>query len=153
MDITREFLDRFNDNALYRTLGIMVEQVSDGRAGARLTPQSPICWPFPDQPHGGVLFTLMDTTMAWAVLSIVEPGKNCTTIDLSIQYTAPAKGSVFTCRTRIEHTTRRMAFVRGEVLDVKDRVVALGQGTFRIINSDPFEDLLPPPGHPHENFA
>ncbi|MEW5724289.1 MAG: PaaI family thioesterase [Thermodesulfobacteriota bacterium] len=138
MEIGRDFLDRFNGNDLYRTLGIRIEEAAGGRALSRLEPEPAVCWPFPTQPHGGVLFTQMDTTMAWAVLTRLEPGRNCTTVDLNIQYTAPAKGTCFLCAAQVAHTTGRLAFVRAETTDAEGRLLAVGQGTFRITNTDPF---------------
>jgi uncharacterized protein (TIGR00369 family) len=138
MDISSDFIAQINDNALYNTFGIKVHRVADGQAESKLDANPAVCWPFPSQPHGGVLFTLMDTTMAWALLGLLEPGKNCTTIDLTIQYTAPAKDGPFLCRTKVSHITTRMGFIRGEIEDAGGRTVALGQGTFRIIGMDPF---------------
>lgn len=136
MNITQDFLDRFNDNALYQTLGIRVEEVAEGKARSRLQPDPRVCWPFPDQPHGGVLFTLMDTTMAWAVLTELEPGYNCTTVNLDINYTLPARGKLFTCSAWTTHRTRLLAFVRAEVHDPEGQLLAMGQATFRIIKTD-----------------
>ncbi|MCP4664889.1 MAG: PaaI family thioesterase, partial [Deltaproteobacteria bacterium] len=108
----------------------------DGAARSRLAPDPKVCWPFPGQPHGGVLFTFMDTTMAWAVFSEVIPDYNCATISLDIQYTLPAKGKRFTCSARVIHRTGRTSFARADIRDEEDRLLALGQGTFRIIESD-----------------
>lgn len=133
MKIPQDILDTINQNSLYTAMGITVEEAADGAARSRLEPDPRICWPFPGQPHGGILFTLMDTTMAWAVLSRLDPGHNCSTIHLDIQYMAPARDGVFTCSTWTTHRTGRMSFVRGEIRDTKDRLLAMGQGTFRIL--------------------
>jgi len=78
----------------------------------------------------------MDTTMAWAIMSRLDPGFSCTTIDLHIQYLAPAKESPFTCVAETTHQTRHLAFVRAEIRDAYNRPIASGQGTFRIIKMD-----------------
>ncbi|MBI5582874.1 MAG: PaaI family thioesterase [Deltaproteobacteria bacterium] len=136
MDITPDRIEQFNRNLLYKTVGIELEWVGNGRAESRLSPPPQVCWPFPDQPHGGMLFTIMDTTMAWAVQSRLETGASCTTIDLTIQYLAPAKEGPFTCRAETTHQTRHLAFVRADILDARNRPLASGQGTFRIIKFD-----------------
>ena len=133
MDLTAEVLDRFNGNQLYHAVGIRVLEAAGGRASTRLIPAPELCWPFEGQPHGGILFTQMDTTAAWAVLSVADPGRNCTTIHLDIQYTAPARKGPFLCRARVNHRTSRICFVQAETADNTGQVVALGQGTFRII--------------------
>ncbi|MFH1487685.1 MAG: PaaI family thioesterase [Pseudomonadota bacterium] len=136
MEFTQEILDQLNDNSLYNTMGIRVEEAGKGIARARLEVNPKLCWPFPGQPHGGILFTLMDSTMAWAVFSELEPGLNCATINLDIQYTYPAKGGLFTCSAQVSHRTGRISFVRAEITDREDHLLAMGQAVFRAIKVD-----------------
>jgi uncharacterized protein (TIGR00369 family) len=133
MEFTEKFISYINNNSLYITIGIRIEKAVDGEARSSLDPNPNLCWPFPGQPHGGVLFTLMDATMAVAVFSNLESGNSCATIHADIQYTLPAKGDHFTCVARITHETGRLTFVRGEIHDVENQLVALGQAAFRII--------------------
>ena len=133
MNLSQELLDQFNLNSLYTTVGIRLNKADGGSAESVLSPNPRVCWPFPGQPHGGILFTVMDTTMAWAIQSRLDAGFSCTTIDLHIQYLAPAQEGPFTCRAETTHQTGRLAFVRSDIRDAQDRPVAAGQGTFRII--------------------
>ena len=136
MEITTAILDKMNANSLYRTLGIQIESASNGKARSRLQPEPDVCWPFPQQPHGGVLFALMDTTMAWAVWSQLDPGFNCTTINIDIHYLKPAQGEKFWCSAWSTHKTGRSSFVRADIYNSKDELLTMGQGTFRIISVD-----------------
>lgn len=136
MEITKTILDQMNANSLYHSFGIEIEAAVGGRAKSRLEPNPDLCWPFPEQPHGGVLFTLMDTTMAWAVWSQLDAGENCTTVNIDIHYILPAKGGLFTCSAWSTHKTGRTSFVRADIKDCKDRLVAMGQATFRVIPVD-----------------
>jgi uncharacterized protein (TIGR00369 family) len=136
MEITQHMLDRMNDNTLYHTFGIRILEAADGEASSRLEPDQKVCWPFQGQPHGGILFTLMDTTMAWAIVSQLDQGYNCTTISMAIQYVLPARGESFGCRAWVVQRTGRMSFMRAEIHDQKDQLVAMGQATFRIIKAD-----------------
>ena len=139
MGISQATLDKLNHNPLYDLIGIHVEEVTGGKARSRLTPKPEVCWPFPNQPHGGILFTLMDTTMAWAVLSLLKPDHNCLTIQLDIQYIAPAQGDYFICAAEVKEQTRSMSFVSAEIRDAEDRLLAVGQAAFRVIKADPFQ--------------
>lgn len=136
MEITPEILEKMNANSLYEAFGIQIESAGGGKAQSRLIPQPPLCWPFPEQPHGGVLFTLLDTTMAWAVWSQLEPGFNCTTVNIDIHYTKPARGQVFVCNAWSAHKTKRSSFVRSDIHNSNGELVAMGQGSFRIIPVD-----------------
>ncbi|MGD8470997.1 MAG: PaaI family thioesterase [Desulfobacteraceae bacterium] len=136
MKFTTDILDQMNANSLYRTVGIQVEAAGDGKARSRLNPKPAICWPFDEQPHGGMLFTLMDTTMAWAVWSQLDPGFNCATINIDIHYTKPAKSDLFVCSAWSTHKTGKSCFVRADIHDSNEDLVSMGQGTFRIIALD-----------------
>jgi len=135
MEFSIADIEKINDNTLYKTVGIRVENAGDGSALSRLRPNKDLCWPFEGQPHGGVLFTLMDTTMAWAVLTGVDEGYNCATINLDIQYTRRAIGESFSCLSRIIQRGGRIVYVRADIFDSEERLVAIGQGSFRIVKA------------------
>ena len=63
MELSSQEMERLNNNPLYQTIGILVDEAKEGKAHSHLRPNPAICWPFDGQPHGGILFTLMDTTM------------------------------------------------------------------------------------------
>ena len=133
MKYSPDALARLNDNPLYRTIGIRIDACADGVAHSTMTPHPEVCWPTP-QPHGGILFTLMDTSMAFAALSTADEDSGCATVDCSIQYVAPAKQGPFTCRVATTRKTGRTVFVRAEIVDAMDEAVAFAQATFRIFN-------------------
>lgn len=137
MKYSPETIAQFNANPLYRAIGIRLDEVADGCARATLTPTTQVCWPSPDQPHGGILFTTMDTTMAFAALSTAARDSGCATVDCNIQYPAPALHGPFVCRAATTHRTGRTVFVRCEIVDALGAPVALGQATFRIIAAKP----------------
>jgi uncharacterized protein (TIGR00369 family) len=135
MEFSPKEMDGLNNNSLYQTIGIVVEEANDGKARSKLRPIPAFCWPFEGQPHGGVLFILMDTTMAWAVLTKIERGYNCATINLDIQYTKQARGDIFACQAWIAHQATRIVYVRADILDTEGQLVATGQGTFKVIKA------------------
>lgn len=136
MEISQEYIDTLNDNPLYNAIGIRIEKAGDGKAESRLIPARDVCWPFPGQPHGGVLFTVMDTTMAWAVLTRIDDGYNCTTINLDIEYTSPARGAYFLCKSWVLHKTGRICFVRSDIMDSDGGLVCFGHASFRVVKFD-----------------
>ena len=123
---------RYNDNPLYRTIGIRLEELADGVARSTLSPTPEVCWPTPGQPHGGILFTVLDTTMAFAAMSNGDEDTGCATVDCNIQYPAPARHAPFTCHATTTTRTGRTVFVRSELVDSKGALVAIGQATFRL---------------------
>ena len=136
MEITSADMEQFNKNPLYLALGIRVLEAKGGAARSQLEPTEEVCWPFAGQPHGGIIYTLVDTTMAWAILTRLEQGYNCATIHMDIQYTSPAKGQRFTCASKTVFQTGRLHFMQAEVRDADERLVAMAQGTFRVIKAE-----------------
>jgi uncharacterized protein (TIGR00369 family) len=125
-------LARLNTNPLYQAVGIRLVSLSQGVARSELRPQAAMCWPTSGRPHGGILFTLLDTTMAFAALSNGPAGASCATVDCSVQYTAPADHGPFSCEATTRSKSARTAFIRAEITDQQGVVVALAQGTFRL---------------------
>ncbi len=130
MEIGKQFLDQVNENPLYTLLGIRIDTVENGTVRSSLKAAPGTCWPVDGQPHGGVLFTLMDTTMAWA--AIVQPEvMDVTTVHLDIQYLRAARNGPWSCEARAVHRTSRTCFLRAEIRDSTGEPVAMGQGTYR----------------------
>ena len=132
MRYTDDDIAGFNDSPLYRTLGISLLSCSAGTARSVLRPTPEVCWPTPGQPHGGILFTILDTSMAFAAISSAEQAVGCATVDCSVQYPAPARDAPFACHVTTVSSAGRTAFVRAELLDAKGVPVALAQATFRL---------------------
>jgi len=65
----------------------------------------------------------------------VKAGENCVTINLDIQYTAPARGDRFVCRAWVRHRSGRIVYTRAEVTDDAGQLVAAGQGAFRVVKA------------------
>lgn len=132
MIFTDERLATLNDNSLYRALGIQVHRVADGDAESVLDATPAVCFPTPGRPHGGVIFTVLDTTMAFAALSNGPEGTGCGTVDCAIQYPRAADHGPFICRVTTTSKASRTVFTRGELVDRHGHVVALAQATFRL---------------------
>lgn len=137
MEFDQELLSRVNRNGLYAAVGLTSESAEGGRAVTRMTPPPEVRWPSPDQPHGGVIALQIDITMGMAVVSTIEPDGNVSTVDLNVQYLAPAKGEFFMCEATVVHQTGRMRFVHARTTDDAGRPIALAQSVFRTFRNQP----------------
>jgi uncharacterized protein (TIGR00369 family) len=123
-------LGAINRSRMYQAMGIRLTDTSTSHAVSELTATAPMCWPLPTQPHGGVLFTQMDTTMATAALggdSVAEAA----TMTLNIHYLAPAASERLVCTATVERRGAHTCFVHGETVTVQGVVVCTAQGSFR----------------------
>ena len=84
--------------------------------------------------HGGVLYTMADTSMGYAVYSTLERGESCATIEIKMVYLKPvAKGRV-RCVTRLVHRGRRIAVLESS-LTCSKVVVAKALGTYALFDT------------------
>lgn len=82
--------------------------------------------------HGGFLTAMFDNALAQALLAACRVEWNIPTINLVTDFLAPAvKDDWLETRIRLSHSTRRMAFMSGEIRCDRGPVLR-GQGIFRI---------------------
>jgi uncharacterized protein (TIGR00369 family) len=104
-------------------LGIELEEVERGAATLRL--------PVRDElrqnngiTHGGAIASLIDTAAAFAIMTLLEPGKSTTTIDLTIHYLRPLLKGQATARARVRRAGRRVTVVSVDVTDEAQMLAA-----------------------------
>ena len=81
--------------------------------------------------HGGALATLLDSAMARAARTLEKGLELGGTIDLHVQFVAPASG-LLTATGFIESQSRSLAFCRGEVRNAAGVLVATAMATMRL---------------------
>lgn len=81
---------------------------------------------------GGVLATLLDEAMAHAVITLLEDGHRCATIEMSTRYLSSVKkGQDLSARARVVKVGRSVHFTEATAL-AGDRTVATAQASFLI---------------------
>jgi uncharacterized protein (TIGR00369 family) len=119
-------------NNLFTFLGIVVDAIEPDRAVLRL-PFRPELTQGAGMVAGGVLATLLDETMAHAVLGGNEPDQRTTTVDLSVSYLRAVKpGSDLTCEARVIKRGGRVLFVEATASS-DDREVARATASFLLL--------------------
>lgn len=111
-----------------RTLGIELLETGDGRAVTRLAITNDMLNGL-DLCHGGIIFALADTALAFAANS---NGEGAVTLDATIGYRRPARdGDVLTARAAVAEVDGRDATIAVEVVNQADQQVATLQGRSR----------------------
>ena len=90
--------------------------------------------------HGGVVSSMLDTALGAAVVSTLSESEWCATLELSVQFRDPARHGPLLARGRVARRGRRVAFSEGEVMDARERVVAVAHGVWTIWPSHPDGD-------------
>ncbi len=85
--------------------------------------------------HGGVLFTLADTAMSMALLSVFPLGSRVSTIEAKINYLLPVREGELQAEATITHQGRSIAVTEATVYNIVNgerTAVAKVLGTFSI---------------------
>jgi acyl-CoA thioesterase len=119
-------------NKFAELLGIRFSKIEDGVCVAELDVTEDHFHPGMIV-HGGVAFSLADTSMALALISKLESGKTCNTIETKISYLSAVTAGTMKASARIIKQGRSVAFLESEV-KVGDQVVASATASFAVVD-------------------
>ncbi len=83
--------------------------------------------------HGGVICTLMDEAIGWAVYNSLEEGARAVTVELKINFLAAATRGTIIGRGRVIRKGKHLVTGEGDLLDQEGTLLARGLGTWMII--------------------
>jgi uncharacterized protein (TIGR00369 family) len=114
-------------------LGIELEEVERGSATLSLEVRDPLRRNG-GTTHGGAIASLIDTAAAFAIMTLLEPGKSTTTIDLTIQYLRPLLEGRARARARVLRAGRRVAVVSVDVEDEAEVLAATALTSYLMLS-------------------
>jgi acyl-CoA thioesterase len=85
--------------------------------------------------HGGVIFTLADTAMSMALISVFPAGTSVSTIEAKVNYLLPVREGELLAEATITHQGRSIAVTEATVFNIVNserKAVAKVLGTFSI---------------------
>lgn len=117
-----------------RTLGFAVTDAREGFVEVTAEPEE-FHYNAVGSVHGGVIATMIDTAMGFAVSSTLPAGIGYTTLDITVRYIRGIKAGQGAIRVHgiAEHTGRTTATARAEVRDDKGRLLATASTTCLIL--------------------
>lgn len=81
--------------------------------------------------HGGLLYTMVDYAMGGALTSVLDAGQRCTTLEIKINYIAPATEGDVRAEAWVVSRGARVSVLEAKVI-VGDTLLAVATGTFYI---------------------
>jgi len=81
--------------------------------------------------HGGALFTMADSGMGFALVSTLEEGERCASIEVSIVYLKAITSGTLTCDTTVIKKSSKSAILESEIKS-GGQLVAKALGTWVI---------------------
>ncbi len=83
--------------------------------------------------HGGLIAGMADTAMFRAVRSLLGPGEGTTTVEMKVNYLAPARNGRLIATGRVVHSDGRLMVVEAEVAAEDGAAVATALGTYLVL--------------------
>jgi len=80
--------------------------------------------------HGGITATLIDTAMAFAVVTELTEGEKASTIDLTMHYLRPHTEGTVTCTAKVVRAGKRIFTLSAEAVNGKGKLIATAISTY-----------------------
>lgn len=130
-----DFLESTPDTfGIVHLLGMQIKRSQDGIGQVSIQVDKRLMHP-QQMVHGGVIFTLADTAMSMALLSIIPPGTPFGTIEAKINYLLPVGEGELLAEGRLIHEGGSTAVMEATVYNLTaagKRAIAQVLGTFYI---------------------
>jgi acyl-CoA thioesterase len=85
--------------------------------------------------HGGAIATLIDSSMAIAIMALLEENERTVTVDLTIHYLRPLSEGTVRASARVVRAGRRVITVSAELFDQNEKLSATAISTYLRLNS------------------
>ncbi len=83
--------------------------------------------------HGGVFSSVVDAAAFWAVFPLLKEGLGLTTVEMKLNYLAPASEGKMVARGKCLKLGKTLALGQTEVTDGQGRLLAHGTATLMVI--------------------
>ena len=116
-----------------KLIGYRLAEVEKGRVVFRLKPSEEHLNPF-GTVHGGILTTILDSAMTASVLSAVDTGFGCSTIEIKVNFIRPINKYSGTIESegQIVHLGKKIATAQAWVYDAERNLCALAMSTVAV---------------------
>jgi acyl-CoA thioesterase len=80
--------------------------------------------------HGGATASVIDTAMAFAVITRLAENETASTVDLNVYYLRPVTEGAIVCMAKIVKAGKRLLTVSAEVFNDKEKLIATALSTY-----------------------
>ena len=118
----------------YQLLQITMDQIDEGFARFRMPFRKELTHPY-GIVHGGAIASLADTAIAFAMMTLIQPGEKLTTVEFKINFFAPVNEGELSGEGRVVSKGKRVAVGEMQVKNGEGNLIAKGLATYMILNS------------------
>lgn len=133
-----------NECPYFTLLSMTLSGIEMGKSTLEIDVQNKHLQPF-GAVHGGVFASIIDAAAFWAVFQEVDEDLTMTTVDLKVNYLAPAQDGKLIARGRRIKVGKTLALAEAEVSNQQGKVLAHGTSILMILkNPEMHLGQLPP---------
>lgn len=114
-------------------LGMELVSLSDGEAVIKLAMRDELRQPH-GVLHGGATASLIDTAMAFAVITCLASDEKATTVDLTVHYLRPVAAGEIVCTAKVARAGRCILTVSAECKNADGKLTATALSTYTKIS-------------------
>lgn len=125
---------RVNGCPYFSLLSMEIVSLSAGSSVLRIDVQQKHLQPY-GIVHGGVYSSMIDAACFWAGYTEIEDGLAMTTVEMKVNYLAPAKDGVFMAEGKVVKTGKTICLSEALISDQAGRLLAHGTATMMVLES------------------
>lgn len=125
---------RVSNMGVAKLLGMQIDTIQNGIGRVRIRVDERLMHP-QQIVHGGIMFTLADTAMSMALISVIPVGTRFSTIEAKINFLAPVRTGELLAEATVVQRGRSIAVLEATVYNINGgerKAVARALGTFSI---------------------
>lgn len=136
---------RVNGSPYFRLLSMEIVSLELGRSLLRATIEEKHLQPY-GIVHGGVYSSMIDAAGFWASYTEIEEPLGLTTVEMKLNYLAPATQGIFMAEGQVVKTGKTICLSQARITDQDGRLLAQGTATMLVLDSLQLEgqSVLPP---------
>jgi uncharacterized protein (TIGR00369 family) len=127
-------IPQVNDCPYFRLLSMEIKSLEWGKSHLEILVEKKHLQPF-GMAHGGVYASLIDAAAFWAVYTQIEAGSEITTVELKVNYLAPASEGHFIAKGKSIKVGERICLGETLIENEEGRLLAHGTATMMITDS------------------
>ncbi len=119
----------FSKVPFVQLIGMELADLKDGEATVKLKIRDELRQPH-GLLHGGATASVIDTAMAFAVVTKLSKEEKASTVDLNVYYLRPVIDGEITCTAKIVKAGKRLLTVSAEVFNDEGKLIATSLSTY-----------------------
>ncbi len=132
-----------NTSPYFSLISMEIKNLEPGHARLEVLLEEKHHHPF-GMVHGGVFSSLVDAAAYWALYPEVDEGKWMTTVEMKLNFLAPARSGKLIAEGRRIKFGQTLCLGEASVEDEKGKLLAHGTATFMIVPGQDLPESLPP---------